>query len=137
LTIGQMLQHTSHCLLAALPRSVKAASNAATVSTAVAGDPASSTSDTPAYNLRQRKKGTDSTKGDANTAAQQPDATEPSAQQTTAPSEYSLPRGGLFELVSCPHYLGEVIIYAGLAVVVNGDRLALAVLAWVVRPSAG
>mmetsp|Transcript_1550 Transcript_1550/g.2228 ORF Transcript_1550/g.2228 Transcript_1550/m.2228 type:complete len:123 (-) Transcript_1550:911-1279(-) len=26
---------------------------------------------------------------------------------------YALPSGGCFRLVSCPHYLGEIIIYAG------------------------
>lgn len=26
---------------------------------------------------------------------------------------YSIPMGGLFRWVSCPHYLGEIIIYAG------------------------
>jgi 3-oxo-5-alpha-steroid 4-dehydrogenase 1 len=29
---------------------------------------------------------------------------------------YSIPRGGLFELVSCPNYLGEIIEWAGWAV---------------------
>jgi protein-S-isoprenylcysteine O-methyltransferase Ste14 len=29
------------------------------------------------------------------------------------PSEYVIPRGWLFEYVSCPHYLGEIIEWAG------------------------
>ncbi len=32
-------------------------------------------------------------------------------------SHYFIPRGGFFEFVSCPHYLMEVIIYVGLALV--------------------
>jgi len=46
---------------------------------------------------------------------------------------YCLPRGGLFELVSCPHYLAECLIYAGLVALVGpgGAPAACAVLAWV------
>jgi hypothetical protein len=47
---------------------------------------------------------------------------------------YRLPRGGAFELVSCPHYLAEIVIYAGLALVAGRGRLLpWLVLAWVVR----
>lgn len=47
---------------------------------------------------------------------------------------YKIPRGGAFELVSCPHYLGEVIIYAGLALAAQGGRRSTAwlMLLWVV-----
>ncbi|KAK9789771.1 hypothetical protein WJX73_009613 [Symbiochloris irregularis] len=38
------------------------------------------------------------------------DATAAHPQET----KYSLPTGGAFALVSCPHYLGEIVIYAGL-----------------------
>ena len=51
-----------------------------------------------------------------------------------------LPRcaGGAFELVSCPHYLGEVVIYAGLALALAGQRLtAWLMLLWVVSPAEG
>lgn len=42
--------------------------------------------------------------------------------------------GGLFELVSCPHYFAEIVIYGGLALLVGGARpLVLLILAWVVR----
>jgi hypothetical protein len=44
-----------------------------------------------------------------------------------------VPRGGVFEWVSCPHYLGEIVIYVGLAVVLKGRGLSLVILAWVVR----
>lgn len=30
--------------------------------------------------------------------------------------KYSIPRGGLFEYVSCPHYFAEILIYLGMAV---------------------
>jgi len=34
-----------------------------------------------------------------------------------------LPRGGWFELVSCPHYLAELLIYVGLSLAVGGLSL--------------
>jgi 3-oxo-5-alpha-steroid 4-dehydrogenase 3 len=56
-----------------------------------------------------------------------------STEKTTTP-RYRIPRGGGFEYISCPHYLGEIVIYVGLAVLagglVTGPWLALA---WVVR----
>ncbi len=45
---------------------------------------------------------------------------------------YVIPRGGLFELVSCPHYLGEVVIYAGLALLCWPSTKPLLMLLWVV-----
>lgn len=49
---------------------------------------------------------------------------------------YVVPHGGAFELVSCPHYLAEIVIYAGLALVAGRGQLLLwLVLTWVVRHS--
>lgn len=47
------------------------------------------------------------------------------------------PSGGLFELVSCPHYLAEIIIYGGLAVASQGQLLPLLMLVWVVSAALG
>ena len=53
-------------------------------------------------------------------------------------SGYVEPRGGAFELVSCPHYLAEIVIYAGLALIAGrAQLLPWLVLTWVVRPTAG
>ena len=47
---------------------------------------------------------------------------------------YALPEGGAFTLVSCPHYLGEIVIYCGLALVAGGSNICIRIiLAWVVR----
>ena len=46
---------------------------------------------------------------------------------------YRIPRGGLFEWVSCPHYLGEVVVYLGLVLLTEGRNVnAWLMLAWVV-----
>ena len=45
---------------------------------------------------------------------------------------YRVPYGGLFGLVSCPHYLAEVVLYLGLAVGLHMQTNALLILAWVV-----
>lgn len=47
------------------------------------------------------------------------------------------PPGGLFELVSCPHYLAEVVIYLGLVIASQGRLLPLLMLTWVVSAAAG
>ena len=46
---------------------------------------------------------------------------------------YRIPKGGAFEFVSCPHYLGEIVIYLGLAILM-GTRVAgpWFMVAWVV-----
>lgn len=42
--------------------------------------------------------------------------------------------GGAFKMVSCPHYLGEIVIYVGLLVIQRGAHLnSWLILAWVVR----
>ena len=42
--------------------------------------------------------------------------------------------GGGFELVSCPHYLGEIVIYVGLTLLLDFKRpLSWLPLVWVVR----
>ncbi len=46
---------------------------------------------------------------------------------------YGVPQGGGFTYVSCPHYLGEIVIYTGLAVGFGWEQpLLWVVLAWVV-----
>ena len=41
--------------------------------------------------------------------------------------------GGPFHWVSCPHYLGEIVIYAGLALLAGQELpLTLLILCWVV-----
>jgi len=49
-----------------------------------------------------------------------------------AGNAYVVPRGGLFDLVSCPHYFAEIVIYVGFAVLLKGRGAVLLVLAWVV-----
>ncbi|CAL5230065.1 g13518 [Coccomyxa viridis] len=52
--------------------------------------------------------------------------------QTTADG-YAVPEGGAFTLVSCPHYLGEIVIYFGLALILGDSNVCIwIVLAWVV-----
>ena len=52
----------------------------------------------------------------------------------TTEDGYALPEGGAFSLVSCPHYLGEIVLYAGLALILCGSNISImVVLAWVVR----
>mmetsp|Transcript_17269 Transcript_17269/g.51724 ORF Transcript_17269/g.51724 Transcript_17269/m.51724 type:complete len:306 (-) Transcript_17269:5708-6625(-) len=46
---------------------------------------------------------------------------------------YRIPNGGAFKMVSCPHYLGEIVIYVGLLVIQRGAHLnSWLILAWVV-----
>ncbi|KAK3415799.1 hypothetical protein EUGRSUZ_H01470 [Eucalyptus grandis] len=39
--------------------------------------------------------------------------------------EYVVPHGNWFELVSCPHYLAEIVIYAGLVVASGGSDVTI------------
>lgn len=41
-----------------------------------------------------------------------------------------IPRGGMFEYVSCPHYLAEIIIYLGLYIMSHLDTSMLLLLTW-------
>ena len=36
-------------------------------------------------------------------------------------TSYKMPTGSMFSLVSCPHYLAEVVIYSSLAVILGWD----------------
>eukprot|EP00898_Chlorokybus_atmophyticus_P005225 jgi/Chlat1/5703/Chrsp38S05524 len=46
---------------------------------------------------------------------------------------YAVPRGGAFELVSCPHYTFEIVLYVGLLMVAGVRNVTLwLLLAWVV-----
>jgi 3-oxo-5-alpha-steroid 4-dehydrogenase len=55
-------------------------------------------------------------------------------EKPTKSPRYRIPRGGGFDYVSCPHYLGEIVIYLGLAVLAGGLVLGpWLALAWVVR----
>jgi 3-oxo-5-alpha-steroid 4-dehydrogenase len=124
LTLGQLIQHTSHRILAGLcPRTSADTALQAT----------SSGSSAPARTLRQR-----GTSAGAATAAPVSAAGASKARGKRAADEatdncYVMPRGGVFEWVSCPHYLGEIVIYAGLAVAARCSGLSVAILAWVVR----
>jgi len=57
-----------------------------------------------------------------------------SKRQQAAPRHggYQIPRGGMFELVSCPHYLGEIVIYLGLALLTWPAIRPRLMLLWVV-----
>ena len=46
---------------------------------------------------------------------------------TSASAVYRIPRGGLFEFVSSPHYLCEIIVYFGLALVAGSNCVLPAV----------
>lgn len=62
----------------------------------------------------------------------------PALQVRPTPCATPYHPGGLFELVSCPHYLAEIVIYAGLGLLIGAQRpLAWLILAWVVSHGRG
>ena len=50
-----------------------------------------------------------------------------------ATNKYVLPSGGMFELVSCPHMLAEVLIYVSLCIIMQFSSMRwLLVTTWVI-----
>lgn len=45
-------------------------------------------------------------------------------------NEHYLPHGFLFELISCPHYFAEILIYLGITILLQGYLNAIAILVW-------
>ncbi len=64
--------------------------------------------------------------GMKNTGAHSKDERNASLSKTV----YAIPRGGLFELVSCPHYFGEAVIYLGLGMTCVGLGNQTSTIAW-------
>ena len=71
------------------------------------------TSDNALLRLRQQRA-TDS-KGESAAAPAAADSAAASSGAASAKSHYSIPRGGLFEYVSCANYAGECLEWAGWA----------------------
>lgn len=55
----------------------------------------------------------------------------PSMTGKQVQEKYLMPEGGLFEVVSCPHMLAEVVIYAGLLIILGPLTDWLWVALWV------
>ena len=54
-------------------------------------------------------------------------------REDPAVGPYRIPQGAGFELVSCPHYLAEIVIYAGLLILLGRvNALVWLIFAWVV-----
>jgi len=46
------------------------------------------------------------------------------------PSHYSVPRGGMFEYVSSPHYFGELIEWGGFCIACNFSLASISFVVW-------
>lgn len=44
---------------------------------------------------------------------------------------YFFPQGFMFDLVSCPHYLGEILVYAGICMLMNFESSLLAIFLFI------
>lgn len=45
---------------------------------------------------------------------------------------YQIPKGGMFQFVSCPHFLGEILEWTGFCVASNGSLATFSFLIWTV-----
>ena len=80
--------------------------------------------------LLRLKKNMTSTQTDT---AKSPGTGEQSATTTTTKRQhqrYSIPHGGLFEYVSSPHYLGEIIEWTGFCIASGGTWASLSFVVW-------
>lgn len=129
--IGQLLQCHSHLILASLTATPSPSTHAPHASDPShrADASADGASDEAQGALRRR----------ASQAAEAPEthahapAPAQAPEAAAQPQHYVVPRGGAFEWVSCPHYLGEIVIYCGFCVAQRGAPFATLVLMWVVR----
>ena len=48
----------------------------------------------------------------------------------TSPHTYQIPFGGMFDYVSCPHYLGEILEWCGFCLACNGSLASLSFALW-------
>lgn len=46
--------------------------------------------------------------------------------------KHFMPRGRLFNYISCPNYLGEIFIYIGLLIISNSDTAMMSLTVWVI-----
>lgn len=133
---GNLLQLWSHALLARLPRKAAAADAGTSADATVERGDANGTAaagpglhSEPPATLRHRPAAAAATAVEGSSGATAGTAT---AAQGRQQGPYVIPRGGPFELVSCPHYLAEIVVYVGVALMTLGAPAALLILAWVV-----